>query len=105
PWGDPDGIEAVLHGRLDDLAAIIIEPVQGAGGVRVPDDGFLGWLRDLADRAGALLIFDEIISFRIAPGGAQERFGIRPDLTTLGKIIGGGDPPPARRRRAATRGS
>ena len=53
-----------------------------------PEDGFLGWLRDLADRAGALLIFDEIISFRVAPGGAQERFGVRPDLTTLGKIIG-----------------
>jgi len=92
PWGDPDGIEAVLRGRLDQLAAIIIEPVQGAGGVRPPEPGFLESLRELADRAGALLIFDEIISFRVAPGGAQERFAVRPDLTTLGKIIGGGYP-------------
>ena len=92
PWGDLDGIEDTLRGRLDELAAIIIEPVQGAGGVRPPEPGFLESLRALADRAGALLIFDEIISFRVAPGGAQERFGVRPDLTTLGKIIGGGYP-------------
>jgi len=92
PWGDLDGIETVLRGRLHELAAIIIEPVQGAGGVRAPEPGFLESLRALADRAGALLIFDEIISFRVAPGGAQERFAVRPDLTTLGKIIGGGYP-------------
>ena len=92
PWGDPDGIEAVLRGREHDLAAIIIEPVQGAGGVRGPEPGFLPFLRSLADRHGALLIFDEIISFRVAPGGAQGLFGVRPDLTTLGKIIGGGYP-------------
>jgi glutamate-1-semialdehyde 2,1-aminomutase len=92
PWGDPDAIEAALRGRERDLAAIIIEPVQGAGGVRAPDPSFLPFLRDLADRFGALLIFDEIISFRVAPGGAQQRFGVRPDLTTLGKIIGGGYP-------------
>ena len=92
PWGDPDGIEAALRGREAELAAIIVEPVQGAGGVRVPEPDFLPFLRRSADRYGALLIFDEIISFRIAPGGAQERFGVRPDLTTLGKIIGGGYP-------------
>jgi len=92
PWGDTDGIEAVLRGREGDLAAIIIEPVQGAGGVRAPEAGFLDWLRALTERVGALLIFDEIISFRVAYGGAQERFGVRPDLTTLGKIIGGGYP-------------
>jgi glutamate-1-semialdehyde 2,1-aminomutase len=92
PWGDLDGTTAVLRGRLDELAAIIIEPVQGAGGVRAPEPGFLEALRELVDRAGALLIFDEIISSRVAPGGAQERFGVRPDLTTLGKIIGGGYP-------------
>ncbi len=92
PWGDPDGIAAGLRGREADLAAIIIEPVQGAGGVRAPEPGFLPFLRDLCDRLGALLIFDEIISFRIAPGGAQEAYGIRPDLTTLGKIIAGGFP-------------
>jgi glutamate-1-semialdehyde 2,1-aminomutase len=92
PWGDPDGIEAGLRGREVELAAIIIEPVQGAGGVRAPEPGFLAFLRDLCDRLGALLIFDEIISFRIAPGGAQEVYGVRPDLTTLGKIIAGGYP-------------
>jgi len=90
--GDPDAIETALRGHEHDLAAIIIEPVQGAGGVRAPDPTFLSFLRDLADRLGALLIFDEIISFRVAPGGAQERFAVRPDLTTLGKIIGGGYP-------------
>jgi glutamate-1-semialdehyde 2,1-aminomutase len=92
PWGDPDGIEAALRGREGELAAIIVEPVQGAGGVRPPQPGFLEFLRALADRRGALLIFDEIISFRLGPGGAQERFGVRPDLTTLGKIIAGGYP-------------
>jgi glutamate-1-semialdehyde 2,1-aminomutase len=92
PWGDPDGIAAGLRGREGDLAAVIIEPVQGAGGVRAPEPGFLAFLRELCDRLGALLIFDEIISFRIAPGGAQEVYGIRPDLTTLGKIIAGGYP-------------
>ena len=92
PWGDPDAIEATLRGRERELAAIIVEPVQGAGGVRAPAPGFLPFLRAFTERHGALLIFDEIISFRVAPGGAQERFGVRPDLTTLGKIIGGGYP-------------
>jgi glutamate-1-semialdehyde 2,1-aminomutase len=92
PWGDPEGIEAGLRGREGELAAIIIEPVQGAGGVRAPEPGFLEFLRALCDRLGALLIFDEIISFRIALGGAQQLFGVRPDLTTLGKIIAGGYP-------------
>ncbi|OGO51957.1 MAG: hypothetical protein A2Z32_12495 [Chloroflexi bacterium RBG_16_69_14] len=92
PWGDADGVEAALRGREADLAAIIIEPVQGAGGVRTPEPGFLPFLRSFTERHGALLIFDEIISFRVAPGGAQERFGVRPDLTSLGKIIGGGYP-------------
>jgi glutamate-1-semialdehyde 2,1-aminomutase len=92
PWGDPDGVEAALRGRESELAAIIVEPIQGAGGVRAPEPDFLPFLRSLADRHGALLIFDEIISFRVAPGGAQALFGVRPDLTTLGKIIGGGYP-------------
>jgi glutamate-1-semialdehyde 2,1-aminomutase len=92
PWGDPAGIEERLRGRAGELAAVIVEPVQGAGGVRAPEPGFLEFLRALCDRVGALLIFDEIISFRIAPGGAQEVYGVRPDLTTLGKIIAGGYP-------------
>lgn len=92
PWGDPEAIERALRGRERELAAIIIEPVQGAGGVRAASPEFLAFLRSFADRTGALLIFDEIISFRVGPGGAQGRAGVRPDLTTLGKIIGGGYP-------------
>ena len=92
PWGDPDAIERVLRGRERDLAAIVIEPVQGAGGVRAASPAFLAFLRSFADRHGALLIFDEIIAFRVSPGGAQGLADVRPDLTTLGKIIGGGYP-------------
>jgi glutamate-1-semialdehyde 2,1-aminomutase len=91
PWGDSDGVERALAGRERDVATIIIEPVQGAGGVRAADPAFLRFLRELTDRIGALLIFDEVIAFRIGPNGAQGRLGgVRPDLTTLGKIIGGG---------------
>jgi glutamate-1-semialdehyde 2,1-aminomutase len=92
PWDDADGVEAALTGRERDVAAIIIEPVQGAGGVRSADPQFLRFLRDYADRIGAVLILDEIIAFRIGPNGAQGVFGVRPDLTTLGKIVGGGYP-------------
>jgi glutamate-1-semialdehyde 2,1-aminomutase len=92
PWEDPDGVEAGIRGREAELAAIIIEPVQGAGGVRAASPAFLAFLRSFADRHGALLIFDEIIAFRVGPHGAQGRSGVRPDLTTLGKIIGGGYP-------------
>jgi glutamate-1-semialdehyde 2,1-aminomutase len=92
PWDDADGLERTLAGREREVAAIIIEPVQGAGGVRAAAHAFLQFLRDYADRIGAVLIFDEIISFRIGPNGAQGIFGVRPDLTTLGKIIGGGYP-------------
>jgi glutamate-1-semialdehyde 2,1-aminomutase len=92
PWDDADGLEAALNGRERDVAAIIIEPVQGAGGIRAADPTFLRFLRDYTDRMGAVLIFDEIIAFRIGPNGAQGVFGVRPDLTTLGKIVGGGYP-------------
>jgi glutamate-1-semialdehyde 2,1-aminomutase len=92
PWNDADGVERGLVGREGEVAAIIIEPVQGAGGVRAADPAFLRYLRDYADRIGAVLIFDEIIAFRIGPNGAQGVFGVRPDLTTLGKIVGGGYP-------------
>src|SRR2546423_9075698 len=75
------------------IAAIIVEPVVGNSGFIPPDHGFLEGLRELADSAGALLIFDEVMTgFRIAPGGARERFGITADLTTLGKVMGGGLP-------------
>jgi len=93
PWGDEEGVKRVLRGREGALAAIIIEPVQGAGGVRAAHPEFLRFLRDLTLRVGALLIFDEVIAFRVGPNGAQGRLGgVRPDLTTLGKIIGGGYP-------------
>ena len=92
PWDDPDGIERTLAGREADLAAILIEPVQGAGGIRAASPAVVAYLRDLADRIGALLVFDEIISFRVGPNGAQGLLGVRPDLTALGKIIGGGHP-------------
>ena len=90
PWGDLDGIERTLAGRERDLAAVIIEPVQGAGGIRPADASFLQALREMTAEAGAVLIFDEIIAFRIGPNGAQGVYGLTPDLTTLGKIIGGG---------------
>jgi glutamate-1-semialdehyde 2,1-aminomutase len=93
PWADQDGVERAIAGRERELAAIIIEPVQGAGGVRAAPPEFLHFLRDLTSRIGALLIFDEVIAFRVGPNGAQGRLGgVRPDLTTLGKIIGGGYP-------------
>ena len=93
PWGDEDGVKRALRGREGAVAAIIIEPVQGAGGVRAAHPEFLRFLRDLTLRIGALLIFDEVIAFRVGRNGAQGRLGgVRPDLTTLGKIIGGGYP-------------
>jgi glutamate-1-semialdehyde 2,1-aminomutase len=90
PWGDVDGIERTLAGRERQLAAMIIEPVQGAGGVRPADPAFLRSLREMTSDIGAVLIFDEIIAFRVGPNGAQGLLGVSPDLTTLGKIIGGG---------------
>ena len=92
PWEDLAGVERAIAGRERDLAAIVIEPIQGAGGVRAASRELLSGLRAVCDRIGALLIFDEIIAFRASPGGAQALVGVRPDLTTLGKIIGGGYP-------------
>src|SRR6185437_572336 len=93
PWDDAEGVERAIAGREREVAAVIIEPVQGAGGVRPATPEFLRFLRELTTRIGALLIFDEVIAFRVGPNGAQGRLGgIRPDLTTLGKIIGGGYP-------------
>ena len=92
-YNDLDSVAALLHEHLGQVAAIIVEPVAANMGVVPPAAGFLPGLRRLADQAGALLIFDEVITgFRIAPGGAQELYGVRPDLTVLGKIIGGGLP-------------
>ncbi len=86
-------VDRLLNEHGDAVAAIIVEPVAGNMGVTPPEDGFLAGLRDRARSAGALLIFDEVMTgFRVAPGGAQELYRISPDLTTLGKIIGGGLP-------------
>ncbi|HEX9014602.1 MAG TPA: glutamate-1-semialdehyde 2,1-aminomutase [Chloroflexota bacterium] len=92
-YNDLSSVEELLNQNRDQVAAIILEPVAGNMGVVSPRQGFLAGLRDLATRHGALLIFDEVITgFRVAYGGAQSRFGVTPDLTCLGKIIGGGLP-------------
>ncbi len=92
-FNDPDSVTALFERLGDQIACIIVEPVAGNMNCIPPDPGFLEGLRDVCDRYGALLIFDEVMTgFRVAAGGAQERFGVRPDLTTLGKVIGGGLP-------------
>lgn len=92
-YNDLSSVEALLDSHPGEVAAVIVEPVAANMGVVPPEDGFLAGLRRLTDHAGALLIFDEVITgFRVSPGGAQELFGVRPDLTVLGKIIGGGLP-------------
>ena len=88
-----DTVEALLKANVNQVAALIVEPVAGNMGVVPPADGFLAGLRKLADDHGALLIFDEVITgFRVAYGGAQARYQVTPDLTCLGKVIGGGLP-------------
>jgi glutamate-1-semialdehyde 2,1-aminomutase len=92
PWNDGDACEETLEREAGSLAALLVDPLLGIGGIIPPAEGFLQRLRAVTDKHGIVLIFDEVISFRVAWGGAQERFGVRPDLTTLGKIIGGGLP-------------
>jgi glutamate-1-semialdehyde 2,1-aminomutase len=93
PYNQLDPIRAVLEAEAEQVAAIILEPIAGNMGVVPPAPGFLEGLRALCDEFGVVLIFDEVISgFRVALGGAQELYGVTPDLTTLGKIIGGGFP-------------
>jgi glutamate-1-semialdehyde 2,1-aminomutase len=92
-YNDPESVERVFHANRGEVAALIVEPIAGNMGVVPPADGFLRSLRDMCDRYGALLVFDEVISgFRAGPGGAQAWAKVRPDLTCLGKIIGGGLP-------------
>ena len=93
PFNDLSGSLEIIHQNKNDLAGIIIEPVIGEGGFIPATLEYLKMLRSETETLGVLLIFDEVISgFRVALGGAQERFGIIPDLTTLGKIMGGGLP-------------
>jgi glutamate-1-semialdehyde 2,1-aminomutase len=92
-YNDLDAVRAAFAAQPDAIAAVIVEPYVGNMGLVLPEPGFLAGLRAACDRAGALLIFDEVMTgFRVAPGGAQQREAIRPDLTTLGKVIGGGLP-------------
>jgi len=93
PYNDVDAVASVFARMGGEIAAVLVEPVAANMGVVAPRPGFLESLRDLATRHGALLVFDEVITgFRLGPAGAQGRFGIEPDLTCLGKIIGGGLP-------------
>jgi glutamate-1-semialdehyde 2,1-aminomutase len=93
PYNDVDAVAEAFVRYGEGLAAVIVEPVAGNMGVVPPAAGFLEALRKLCDAAGAVLVFDEVITgFRVARGGAQERFGVTPDLTVLGKIVGGGLP-------------
>ncbi|MFA7473987.1 MAG: glutamate-1-semialdehyde 2,1-aminomutase, partial [Spirosomataceae bacterium] len=92
-YNDLEHVKQVVDANPNQIAAIILEPVAGNMGCVLPAEGFLQGLRDLCTKEGIILIFDEVMTgFRLSRGGAQERFGIMPDLTTLGKIIGGGMP-------------
>jgi glutamate-1-semialdehyde 2,1-aminomutase len=93
PFNDRAAVEAAFTANKDQVAAIIIEPVPGNAGLYLPQPGYLEFLREITKARGTLLIFDEVMTgFRLAKGGAQERFCIRPDLSCFGKIIGGGLP-------------
>ncbi|MFC2137874.1 glutamate-1-semialdehyde 2,1-aminomutase [Bacteroidota bacterium] len=92
-YNDLESVEELFKEKGNEIAAVIVEPVAGNMGVILPKNGFLKGLRDITSKYGTLLIFDEVITgFRIGKGGAQEHYGIIPDLTTLGKTIGGGLP-------------
>ena len=92
-FNDVDAVAQAVAQHSEELAAVVVEPVAGNMGVVPPAPGFLEAVRELCDASGALLVFDEVITgFRVARGGAQERFGVLPDLTILGKIVGGGLP-------------
>ena len=93
PFNDLEAVEKAVVENRDEIAAVIVEPVAGNMGVIPPSPGFLQGLRDITAEMGIVLIFDEVITgFRVSQGGAQELYGVTPDLTTLGKIIGGGLP-------------
>lgn len=92
PFNDGEALKAAFAERGDDLACFVVEPLLGAGGTVPPADGYLETARDLTRDHDVPLVFDEVVTFRLAPGGAQERYGVEPDLTTLGKAIGGGLP-------------
>ena len=93
PFNDPEALKAVFRESGREIACVILEPVPANAGLYLPEPGFLESIQNLCRAHGALLIFDEVMTgFRLAPGGAQQVFGITPDLTTMGKVIGGGLP-------------
>ena len=93
PYNETEPLRAAFAANKNQIACIIVEPVAGNAGLFIPKPGWLEFLREITKTNGALLIFDEVMTgFRLAPGGAQQRFGITPDLSTFGKIIGGGLP-------------
>ncbi|MEY2429068.1 MAG: glutamate-semialdehyde -aminomutase [Verrucomicrobiota bacterium] len=93
PFNDTEAVKAAFAANENQIAGIILEPVPGNAGLYLPKPGYLEFLREITKTAGALLIFDEVMTgFRLAKGGAQERFGIKPDLSCFGKVIGGGLP-------------
>ena len=93
PYNDVEAVKAIFAVNKNEIAGIIVEPVPGNAGLYLPQPGYLEFLREITAANGALLIFDEVMTgFRLAKGGAQERFGITPDLSTFGKVIGGGLP-------------
>ncbi|MEE8442361.1 MAG: glutamate-1-semialdehyde 2,1-aminomutase [Dehalococcoidia bacterium] len=92
PFNDTEAAREILQEHEGEIAAVIVEPVLGGSGMVPADPEFLAMLRDVTRDSGTVLIFDEVISFRAAPGGAQEYYGITPDMTALGKVIGGGLP-------------
>jgi glutamate-1-semialdehyde 2,1-aminomutase len=93
PFNDRDAVKAAFAANQGQIAGIIVEPVPGNAGLYLPQPGYLGFLREITAANGALLLFDEVMTgFRLAYGGAQERFGITPDLSCFGKVIGGGLP-------------
>jgi glutamate-1-semialdehyde 2,1-aminomutase len=93
PFNDIEAVKKLIAGNKGQIAALILEPVVGNMGCVLPKEGYLQGLRDLCTQEGIVLIFDEVMTgFRLAAGGAQERFGVIPDMTTMGKIIGGGMP-------------
>lgn len=92
-YNNPASVEDIFRKNKGEIAAVIAEPIAANMGVVLPEDGFLEFLREITEQYGALLIFDEVITgFRLALGGAQEYFDVKPDLTVLGKIVGGGMP-------------
>jgi glutamate-1-semialdehyde 2,1-aminomutase len=92
PFNDVEAAADILESEGDGLAAVVVEPVLGSAGMIPAEQNYLQMLRELTRRLGIVLIFDEVVSYRVAPGGAQEYFGVMPDLTCLGKLIGGGFP-------------